>query len=64
MRDLGGETTLALRDAVNQGLAVGPRIVAAGTAIATTGGHGDPTNGMSRELQRALGEPGPVQGVV
>ena len=64
VRDLGGETTLALRDAIARGWVPGPRVYAAGKSIATTGGHADPTNGMSRELQRALGEPGPAEGVV
>lgn len=64
VRDLGGETTLALRDAIAQGLVEGPRVIAAGIAIGTTGGHADPTNGMNRELRHALGEPGPMQGVV
>jgi imidazolonepropionase-like amidohydrolase len=64
VRDLGGETTLALRDAIAQGLVAGPRIFAAGKSIATTGGHADPTNGVSREIGTALGVPGPVQGVI
>ena len=64
VRDLGGETTLSLRDAINQGLVPGPRIYAAGKGIATTGGHGDPTNGLNHLLADALGRPGPAQGVV
>ena len=64
VRDLGGDTTLALRDAINQGLVEGPRIYAAGRSIATTGGHADVTNGMSREISQALGTPGPVEGVI
>ncbi|WP_146909061.1 metal-dependent hydrolase family protein [Arenimonas daejeonensis] len=64
VRDLGGETTLALRDAINQGLVPGPRIYAAGKSIATTGGHGDPTNGLNHLLADALGMPGPAEGVV
>ena len=64
VRDLGGETTLALRDGVNQGWVQGPRIFAAGKSIATTGGHADPTNGYSHLLADALGEPGPAEGVV
>lgn len=64
VRDLGGTVTLSLRDAIAQGYVVGPRIIAAGKSIATTGGHADPTNGMNRELREALGHPGPVQGVV
>lgn len=64
VRDLGGETTLALRDAVNQGWVEGPRIFAAGKSIATTGGHADPTNGFNHLISDALGTPGPAEGVV
>jgi imidazolonepropionase-like amidohydrolase len=64
VRDLGGELVLGLRDAIDQGLVRGPRIVAAGKGIATTGGHGDPTNGIARYLGDALGHPGPEQGVI
>ena len=64
VRDLGGEVTLHLRDAINQGLVDGPRIWAAGTAIGTTGGHADPTNGYNAELSHLLGPPGPTEGVV
>ncbi len=64
VRDLGGETTLALRDAIHQGLVEGPRITAAGKSIATTGGHADPTNGLNHLLAHALGDPGPHEGVV
>lgn len=64
VRDLGGETTLALRDGINQGLVDGPRIWAAGKSIATTGGHGDPTNGLSHFLSDVIGHPGPVEGVI
>lgn len=41
MRDVGGPglLTLAVRDAVRDGLAPGPRIQAAGPAITTPGGH-------------------------
>lgn len=64
VRDLGGETTLALRDGINQGWVQGPRIFAAGKSIATTGGHADPTNGYNHLLSEALGVPGPAEGVV
>jgi imidazolonepropionase-like amidohydrolase len=64
VRDLGGEVTLKLRDAINSGLVTGPRIYAAGKSIATTGGHADPTNGINSELSFVLGTPGPTQGVV
>jgi imidazolonepropionase-like amidohydrolase len=64
VRDLGGEVALNLRDAINQGVVKGPRIYAAGKAIATTGGHADPTNGVSAELAYLIGTPGPTEGVV
>lgn len=64
VRDLGGEVTLHLRDAINQGYVQGPRIYAAGTSIATTGGHADPRNGLNAELSHVLGPPGPTEGVV
>lgn len=62
VRDLGGSgVNIALRNAVNQGLVVGPRIFTAGKSIATTGGHADPTNGYRKDL---MGDPGPKEGVV
>lgn len=64
VRDLGGEIALAMRDAINQGLIRGPRIIAAGKSIATTGGHGDPLNGVNRDILHAFGYPGPEDGVI
>ena len=64
VRDLGGEVSPHLRDAINQGLVKGPRIWAAGKSIATTGGHADPTNGYSGTLAHLLGPPGPTEGVI
>lgn len=62
VRDLGGSgVNIALRKAVDKGLVEGPRIFTAGKAIATTGGHADPTNGMRWD---AMGDPGPKEGVV
>lgn len=51
VRDLGGdpEAIYALREAVDQGWVPGPRIVAAGSSIAATGGHGD-VDGYKAEL--------------
>jgi imidazolonepropionase-like amidohydrolase len=61
VRDLGGTgANIALRNAVNRGYVPGPRIFTSGKSIATTGGHGDPTNGYRRDL---MGDPGPEQGV-
>ena len=41
VRDVGGpyKVTLAVRDAIREGLFIGPRILAAGLAIEMTGGH-------------------------
>lgn len=51
IRDLGGSgVNIALRNAINKGLVVGPRILTSGKTIATTGGHGDPTNGIGPHL--------------
>ena len=64
VRDLGGDVTPHLRDAINQGLVKGPRIWAAGKGIATTGGHGDPSNGLNDRLAHLIGPPGPTEGVI
>jgi imidazolonepropionase-like amidohydrolase len=62
VRDLGGTgVNISLRNAINNGLVIGPRIFTAGKALATTGGHADPTNGFSKQL---MGDPGPKEGVI
>ncbi len=62
VRDLGGTgVNISLRDAINEGTVIGPRIYTAGRSIATTGGHADPTNGFKEDL---MGDPGPLLGVV
>ncbi len=62
VRDLGGSgVNVALRNAINSGKTVGPRIFTAEKSLATTGGHADPTNGRKRDL---MGDPGPKEGVV
>jgi imidazolonepropionase-like amidohydrolase len=53
--------TIALRQAIQQGLIVGPRIFTSGKTIATTGGHGDPTNGMAKA---DYSPPSPEDGVI
>lgn len=52
VRDVGasGDAIFALRDAINAGKVVGPRILAAGEAITPTGGHGDGTHGYRDDL--------------
>ena len=61
VRDLGGPINTSLRNAIKNNQVVGPRVYSAGKAIATTGGHADPTNGVRFEL---MGDPGPAEGVV
>ncbi|HCW07730.1 MAG TPA: amidohydrolase [Cytophagales bacterium] len=62
VRDCGGTgVNIALRNAINQGLVVGPRMFVAGKSIASTGGHADPTNGNRKDL---MGDPGPKEGVI
>ncbi len=62
VRDLGGSgVNVALRNAIAKGKVPGPRIFTAEKAIATTGGHADPTNGRKKEL---MGDPGPAEGVI
>ncbi len=62
VRDLGSPpgVGVALRNAINQGLAKGPRVQAAGM-ITSTGGHGDPTNGLRIDL---MGNPGADRGII
>ncbi len=48
VRDCGGSgVNIALRKAVARGLVPGPRIYTAGSAISSTGGHMDETDGLS-----------------
>jgi imidazolonepropionase-like amidohydrolase len=66
VRDLGDSegNNIALKRAIANGIIPGPRMFTAGRAIATTGGHADPSNGLSREMRRLKGTPGPEEGVV
>lgn len=66
VRDLGAADGLniALKRAIAAGHIPGPRIFTAGTMIATTGGHGDHSNGLSRELAKAKGHPTPYDGII
>jgi imidazolonepropionase-like amidohydrolase len=62
VRDLGGSgVNVSLRNAINSGKVVGPRIFTSEKSLATTGGHADPTNGMRKDL---MGDPGPAEGVI
>jgi imidazolonepropionase-like amidohydrolase len=62
VRNLGDSynVSVSLRNAINKGVVIGPRIYTAAKSIATTGGHADPTNGSAKLF---MGDPGPEQGV-
>ena len=51
VRDLGGEpkVSFALRNSIAKGWIDGPRIIASGSGVAATGGHGD-VDGMQMDL--------------
>jgi imidazolonepropionase-like amidohydrolase len=53
--------TVALRKAIDAGVVVGPRVLTAGQAIGSTGGHADRTNGYRDDLE---GDPGPTVGII
>lgn len=63
VRELGdnGVNSVALRNAIEKGWVVGPRIYTAGKSLATTGGHADPTNSLRGDYRR---DAGPVEGVI
>jgi imidazolonepropionase-like amidohydrolase len=63
VRNLGdGVNEIAsLRNAINAGILVGPRIYTAGRPIGSTGGHADPTDGYSDNL---AGDPGVMDGII
>jgi imidazolonepropionase-like amidohydrolase len=63
IRDLGDRfnVSIALRNAINAGTTVGPRIYTSAKSLATTGGHADPTTSWRADL---MGDPGPREGVV
>ncbi|MDB6092419.1 MAG: Amidohydrolase, imidazolonepropionase [Gammaproteobacteria bacterium] len=58
--DLANES-VALRNAINAGLIVGPRIFTAGIPVGSTGGHADPTDGYRDDL---AGDPGADRGII
>jgi len=66
VRDLGATDGLniSMKRAIINGEIVGPRMFTAGRIIATTGGHGDPTNGLSEKLFKGVGTPTPIDGII
>jgi imidazolonepropionase-like amidohydrolase len=63
VRNLGDSANevAALRNAINAGVVVGPRIYTAGRPIGSTGGHADPTDGYRDDL---AGDKGPADGII
>ncbi len=63
VRNLGDafNVTIALRKAIEAGDVPGPRIFTAAKGLASTGGHGDPTNGWAAHFGA---DPTPKDGVV
>ena len=63
VRNLGdrGGVSISLRNAIEKGIVVGPRIFSSGTTIASSGGHGDSTNSLNQSL---TSDPGPAEGIV
>jgi imidazolonepropionase-like amidohydrolase len=57
----GSGESIALRNAINAGIVPGPRIFTAGTAIGSTGGHADGSDGYRKDL---AGDPGPKDGII
>jgi len=50
VRDLGGRNFInnSLRDAINNKIIPGPRVMSAGEILGSTGGHADELNGMNK----------------
>jgi imidazolonepropionase-like amidohydrolase len=63
VRDLGdnGVISISLRQAIQKGWVIGPRIFTSGKSLATTGGHADPTNGQKGRFKQ---DAGPENGVI
>ena len=59
----GDGATLGLRDAVQRGTQLGPRIVDAGRSISTTAGHMDARSGLNEDLAQAVSDDNVCDGV-
>lgn len=66
VRDLGAidGLNIPMKHAIDRGEIIGPRMFTAGRIIATTGGHGDPTNGLSEKILKGTGPLTPAEGIV
>lgn len=66
VRDVGAgssDAIFALRDGIERGDVVGPRIFASGATISVTGGHGDGTQGYRDDVAELLHSSGVCDGV-
>lgn len=56
VRDVGsfGNSAVALRNAINEGIIPGPRLLVAGHFITTVGGHGDISTGYIPAVEKSL----------
>ena len=66
VRDVGArerDAVFALREGINRGDVVGPRIFASGSTISVTGGHGDGTQGYRNDIGKLLHSTGVCDGV-
>lgn len=63
VRNVGDDhyNSVSLRNQINAGWVQGPRIFTAGSAIGSTGGHADRTDGLNLELQ---GDAGPAESII
>jgi imidazolonepropionase-like amidohydrolase len=57
VRDLGSDhqSVFAVRDAINRGHLAGPTIIASGTSISVTGGHGDDSSSSDAQKKAEVG---------
>lgn len=59
----GGDAVFALRDGIERGDVVGPRLYSSGSSISVTGGHGDGTHGYRDDIAAVLRSSGVCDGV-
>lgn len=58
----GGDAVFALRDGIERGDIVGPRVLSSGSTISVTGGHGDGTQGYRDDIAHVLHSSGVCNG--
>lgn len=59
----GGDAVFALRDGIERGDVVGPRLYSSGSSISVTGGHGDGGHGYRDDIAQVLRSSGVCDGV-